>query len=130
MTAAGPGVQAGRQAGSPPIAFRAAQRPKGWTLHWPAGGAFPNPNQILEFFPVVCFDETSRLTGDVRPPIKAAPGRVERYDTSGARNLFSDLRRTDGDHAKYLSLIITATPNIKLLPRPAVYDYQPDFPVE
>ncbi len=32
--------------------------------------------------PVVCFDETSRqLTGEVRPPIKAAPGRVERYDT-------------------------------------------------
>ena len=43
--------------------------------------------------PVVCFDETSRqLTGDVRPPIKAAPGRVERYDTeyqrNGTRNLF------------------------------------------
>ena len=39
------------------------------------------------------FDETSRqLTGDVRPPIKAAPGRVERYDTeyqrNGTRNLF------------------------------------------
>ena len=33
--------------------------------------------------PVVCFDETSRqLTGEeVRPPIKAVPGRVERYDT-------------------------------------------------
>ena len=29
--------------------------------------------------PVVCFDETSKqLLGDVRPPIKAAPGRVER----------------------------------------------------
>ena len=27
--------------------------------------------------PVVCFDETSRqLTGEVRPPIEAAPGRV------------------------------------------------------
>ena len=43
--------------------------------------------------PVVCFDETSRqLTGDVRLPIKAAPGRVERYDTeyqrNGTRNLF------------------------------------------
>ena len=37
--------------------------------------------------PVVCFDETSRqLTGDVRPPIKAAPGRVERYDTEYQRN--------------------------------------------
>ena len=37
--------------------------------------------------PAVCFDETSRqLTGDVRPPIKAAPGRVERYDTEYQRN--------------------------------------------
>ena len=32
--------------------------------------------------PVVCFDETSRqLTGEVRPPLAAAPGRVARYDT-------------------------------------------------
>ena len=43
--------------------------------------------------PVVCFDETSRqLTGEVRPPIEAVPGRVERYDTeyqrNGTRNLF------------------------------------------
>ena len=43
--------------------------------------------------PVVCFDETSRqLLGDVRPPIKAVPGRVERYDNeyqrNGTRNLF------------------------------------------
>ena len=43
--------------------------------------------------PVVCFDETSRqLTGEVRPPIKAVPGRVARYDTeyqrNGTRNLF------------------------------------------
>ena len=43
--------------------------------------------------PVVCFDESSKqLLGDVRPPIKAAPGRVERYDTeyqrNGTRNLF------------------------------------------
>ena len=43
--------------------------------------------------PVVCFDESSKqLTDDVRPPIKAAPGRVERYDTeyqrNGTRNLF------------------------------------------
>ena len=42
---------------------------------------------------MVCFDETSKqLPGDVRPPIKAAPGRVERYDTeyqrNGTRNLF------------------------------------------
>ena len=43
--------------------------------------------------PVVCFDETSRqLTGDVRPPIKAVPARVKRYDyeykRNGVRNLF------------------------------------------
>ena len=43
--------------------------------------------------PVVCFDESSKqLLGDVRPPIKAKPGRVERYDTeyqrNGTRNLF------------------------------------------
>ena len=43
--------------------------------------------------PVVCFDESSKqLLGDVRPPIKAAPGRVERFDTeyqrNGTRNLF------------------------------------------
>ena len=43
--------------------------------------------------PVVCFDETSRqLTGDVRPPIQAVPGRVKRYDyeykRNGVRNLF------------------------------------------
>ncbi len=37
--------------------------------------------------PVVCFDESSRqLLGDVRPPIEAAPGRVERYDTEYQRN--------------------------------------------
>ena len=37
--------------------------------------------------PVVCFDESSKqLLGDVRSPIKAAPGRVERYDTEYQRN--------------------------------------------
>ena len=44
-------------------------------------------------WPVVCFDETSKqLIEDVRPPIEAAPGRAERYDTeykrNGTRNLF------------------------------------------
>ena len=43
--------------------------------------------------PVVCFDESSKqLLGDVQPPIKATPGRVERYDTeyqrNGTRNMF------------------------------------------
>ena len=42
---------------------------------------------------MVCFDESSKqLLGDVRPPVKAKPGRVERYDTeyqrNGTRNLF------------------------------------------
>ena len=42
--------------------------------------------------PVVCFDETSRqLTGDVRPPIKAVPGRVKRYDTEYKRNSVRNL---------------------------------------
>ena len=37
--------------------------------------------------PVVCFDETSRqLVEEVRPPIKAKLGRVERYDTEYQRN--------------------------------------------
>ena len=36
--------------------------------------------------PVVCFDESSKqLLGDVRPPVKAKPGRVERYDTEYQR---------------------------------------------
>ena len=40
----------------------------------------------------MCFDESSKqLLGDVRPPVKAKPGRVERYDTeyqgNGTRNL-------------------------------------------
>ncbi len=35
----------------------------------------------------MCFDETSRqLTGEVRPPLAAAPGRVARYDTEYQRN--------------------------------------------
>ncbi len=50
--------------------------------------------------PVVCFDESSKqLLGDVRPPIEAAPGRMERYDTeyqrNGTRNLFM-FCRTEG----------------------------------
>ena len=37
--------------------------------------------------PLVCFDETSRqLVEEVRPPIKAKPGRVERYDCEYRRN--------------------------------------------
>ena len=41
---------------------------------------------------MVCFDESSKqLLGEVRPPIEAAPGRVERYaeyQRNGTRNLF------------------------------------------
>ena len=37
--------------------------------------------------PVVCFDETSKqLVADVRLPIRAKPGRAERYDTEYKRN--------------------------------------------
>ena len=56
--------------------------------------------------PVVCFDESSKqLTDDVRPPIKAAPGRVERYDTEYQRNgpgtcSCSVNRRADGDMSR------------------------------
>ena len=45
--------------------------------------------------PVVCFDETSRqLTGEVRPPIEAAPGRVARYDTEYQQAVIAS-RRVD-----------------------------------
>ena len=37
--------------------------------------------------PVICFDETSKqLVADVRLPIRAKPGRAERYDTEYKRN--------------------------------------------
>lgn len=37
--------------------------------------------------PVVCFDESpTQLIGEVRPPIPAAPGRLERYDCEYKRN--------------------------------------------
>ena len=55
-------------------------------------GAGSVPRKYDRERPVVCFDETSRqLTGDVRAPIKAAPGRVERYDTEYKRNGTRDL---------------------------------------
>ena len=56
--------------------------------------------------PLVCFDETSRqLVEEVRPPIKAKPGRVERYDCECRRNgtetcSCSVNRRADGDTSK------------------------------
>jgi hypothetical protein len=37
--------------------------------------------------PVVCFDESpTQLIGEVRPPIPAAPGQLERYDCEYCRN--------------------------------------------
>ena len=42
----------------------------------------PDPKQ-----PVVCFDESPvQLIGEVRPPIPAAPGQLERYDCEYKRN--------------------------------------------
>ena len=42
----------------------------------------PDPNR-----PVVCFDESpTQLIGEVRPPIAAKPGQLERYDCEYRRN--------------------------------------------
>ena len=61
---------------------------RGWRTCWTCTNSVYHPER-----PVVCFDETSRqLTGEVRPPLEAAPGRMARYDTeyqrNGTRNLF------------------------------------------
>ena len=143
-TAAGPGAQAGRQAGSAPDRLRVQRRArrahaldtpvvgrqgggvgvcrehlpgdgapdtqknelkpwqkKEWCIPKVSGEFVARMEDVLDLYqpeynperPVVCFDETSRqLTGEVRPPIEAAPGRVARYDTeyqrNGTRNLF------------------------------------------
>ena len=68
---------------------------KEWCIPRVSGEFVARMEDVLDLYhqeynperPVVCFDETSRqLTGDVRLPIKAAPGRVERYDTEYQRN--------------------------------------------
>ena len=83
---------------------------------------------------MVCFDESSKqLVEDVRPPIKAKPGRVERYDTeyqrNGTRNLFMFCepkggwrhvevtgRRTAVDFAQQMKwLVDEAYPDAKLI---------------
>jgi transposase len=55
----------------------------------------PNPKR-----PVVCFDESpTQLIGEVRPPIPAEPGQLERYDCEYKRNgtanlfVFLDIHR-------------------------------------
>jgi hypothetical protein len=55
----------------------------------------PNPKR-----PVICFDESPiQLIGEVRPPIKAEPGQLERYDCEYKRNgtanlfIFLDVHR-------------------------------------
>ena len=76
-------------------------RKKEWCIPKLSGEFVARMEDVLDLYheeydrerPVVCFDETSKqLLGDVRPPIEAAPGRVERYDTeyqrNGTRNLF------------------------------------------
>ena len=51
------------------------------------GRAGPVPTGVQSGASGSVFDETSRqLTGEVRPPIEAAPGRVARYDTEYQRN--------------------------------------------
>ena len=63
---------------------------KEWCIPKVSGEFVARMEDVLDLYheaydperPVVCFDETSRqLVEDVRPPIKAKPGRVERYDT-------------------------------------------------
>ena len=74
---------------------------KEWCIPKVSGEFVARMEDVLDLYheeydrerPVVCFDETSKqLLGDVRPPVKAKPGRVERYDTeyqrNGTRNLF------------------------------------------
>jgi transposase len=47
----------------------------------------PDPNR-----PVVCFDESPvQLVGEVRPPIPARPGQLERYDCEYKRNGIANL---------------------------------------
>ena len=77
------------------------RRKKEWCIPKVSGEFVARMEDVLDLYqqayhperPVVCFDETSRqLTGEVRPPLAAAPGRVARYDTeyqrNGTRNLF------------------------------------------
>ena len=74
---------------------------KEWCIPKVSGEFVARMEDVLDLYqqayhperPVVCFEETCRqLTGEVRPPIEAAPGRVARYDTeyqrNGTRNLF------------------------------------------
>ena len=62
---------------------------KEWCIPKVSGEFVARMEDVLDLYqpeynperPVVCFDETSRqLTGEVRPPIEAAPGRVARYE--------------------------------------------------
>lgn len=62
--------------------------------------------------PVVCFDESpTQLIGEVRQPIPAAPGRLERYDCeykrNGTANLFVFL---DAHRKRCLPRTLTTTP--------------------
>jgi hypothetical protein len=61
----------------------------------------PDPNR-----PVVCFDESpTQLIGEVRTPIPAKPGQLERYDCEYRRNgtanlfVFVDLALSHAAHA-------------------------------
>jgi hypothetical protein len=50
--------------------------------------------------PVVCFDESpTQLIGEVRQPIPAEPGQLERYDCEYKRNGTANLDRAFARHA-------------------------------
>ena len=70
-------------------------RKKEWCIPQLSGEFVARMEDVLDLYheeydrerPVVCFDESSKqLLGEERPPIEAAPGRVERYDTEYQRN--------------------------------------------
>ena len=114
---------------------------KEWCIPKVSGEFVARMEDVLDLYhqayhperPVVCFDETSRqLTGEVRPPLAAAPGRVARYDTeyqrNGTRNRFMICepkggwrhvavteRRTAVDFAHRMRWLVEARPT--LMPR-------------
>ena len=45
------------------------------------------PKRPIQTVPVICFDESpTQLIGEVRQPIPAKPGQLERYDCEYKRN--------------------------------------------
>ena len=79
----------------------------------------PDPKQ-----PVVCFDESPvQLIGEVRPPIPAAPGQLERYDCEYKRNGTANLFVFLNVHQPWLRSTlppVCATSPTFTSPRPSV----------